>query len=190
MRITISLLRAAVITVIASAAWCAPPQGLWRSDGYGYLMEFDGANLRAYELTSISCMPSVGGQRKSDSGSEVVFTVDGDTARFFAGATPGEARLHFDGAASDIILRRVQAKPRTCDHAPEDTPQSNYAIFWQTFAENYAFFDLRHTDWQAMDRRFRPQVTAATKPKELFQILQQMVEPLQDAHTSLYARGT
>jgi len=48
--------------------------------------------------------------------------------------------------------------------------------------------DLRHTDWQAVDRRFRPQVTTATKPAELFQILQQMIEPLRDAHTSLYGR--
>ena len=37
---------------------------------------------------------------------------------------------------------------------------------------------MRHTDWQEVDRKLRPQVTAATTPKELFQILQQMIEPL------------
>src|SRR5450755_1515189 len=32
--------------------------GLWRSDGYGMLLEFSGDNLSAAELTSISCIPS------------------------------------------------------------------------------------------------------------------------------------
>ena len=134
-----SVFRMAVITALAWAAWCGPPDGLWRSDGYGYLIELDGAKLRAYELTSISCMLSLSGERKSDSGPEAVFAVDGGVVRFLAGSAPGEARLHFDGAASDVVLHRVEAKPKLCDHEPENTPQSNYAIFWQTFAENYAF---------------------------------------------------
>ena len=139
MQIATNFLRVAVITALARVAWCAPQEGLWRSDGYGYLIQLDGAKLKVYELTSISCMLSVTGERKSDSGSEAVFALDGDMARFFAGTTPGEARLHFDGAASDVILHRVEAKPKLCDHEPENTPQSNYAIFWQTFAENYTF---------------------------------------------------
>lgn len=188
-RLYVTLFRAAAGLVVACAACGAPPDGLWQSDGYGYFIEIKGADLKAYELTSISCVPSFTVQRKSDSAGEIVFASDEDLIRIFPGKTPDEARLHSDGAASDIILHRIEARPKTCEHPPEDTPPSNYAIFWQTFAEHYAFFDLRHVNWQEVDKRFRPQVTSATQPKELFQILQQMIEPLQDAHTSVFARG-
>jgi len=78
---------------------------------------------------------------------------------------------------------------KTCEQKPENTPKQNYAIFWQTFAEHYAFFDLRHVDWRDLDEQFRPQVTSATEPKELFHIFQAMIEPLRDAHTSVFGRG-
>src|SRR5215469_14677490 len=186
----VNLFRAAAGLAIACAAACATtPDGLWQSDGYGYFIEIKGPELRAYELTSISCVPSFTVQRKSEAAGEILFGPDEDLLRFYPGKTPDDARLHSDGAASDIILHRVEAKPKTCEHPPEDTPPSNYAIFWQTFAEHYAFFDLRRVDWQAVDKKFRPQVTPTTEPKALFDILQQMIEPLQDAHTSVFARG-
>ena len=70
---------------------------------------------------------------------------------------------------------------------PANTPLTNYAILWQTFHENYPFFALRHMDWRAVDRTFRPRVTVATEPHELLRIFQQMLEPLQDAHTGVVA---
>ena len=179
--------RVALTAAIACTAWGAAPDGLWRSDGYGSLIEIAGPDLRGYEITSISCLPSLHARRQSESAGEIVFAADDGLFRFRPGASPRAARLHVDGAVSDIVLHRLDMKPKVCDRAPEDTPPSNYAIFWQTFAENYAFFDLRHVDWQAVDRKFRPQVTAATKPAELFAILQQMIEPLADAHTSIDA---
>jgi len=39
-----------------------------------------------------------------------------------------------------------------------------------------------------VDRRFRPQVTSNTKPEDLFGIFRQMIGPLQDTHTVLFAR--
>jgi len=188
-RIVMTALRAVLISAVVIPVWCASPDGLWTSDGYGVLIDIHGDSLNVSELTSISCAPSMIGTRKSASGSEIVFEMDGDLVHFLPGASTSEARLHFDGAASDVLIHRAATKPKTCEKKPESTPQSNYAIFWQTFAENYAFFDLRHVDWQAVDKKFRPQVTAETKPAELFRVLQQMIEPLEDAHTGLYARG-
>ena len=69
----------------------------------------------------------------------------------------------------------------------ENTPEKNYAVFWQTFAENYPFFELHHIDWKAVDREFRPQITAKTSPDGLFRALRKMIEPLHDAHTGLNA---
>jgi len=192
--------RLSLITVaLVGAFWSVPLHsqsvqtidGLWASDGYGLLTEIRGNRLSGFEITSISCMPSSTGTRKSSAGSdqEAVFTVDGGLAHFLPGPSADDARIHFDGAVSDIVMHRISAKPKACERKPADTPQENYAIFWQTFAENYAFFDLRHVDWAALDKQFRPQVTSATGPKELFRIFQTMIQPLQDAHTGIFARG-
>ena len=183
------LIRSLLVSVAAiTMASGATPDGVWRSDGYGSFIEIQGDTLKAYELTSISCLPSMTATRKPAGNGEIVFGAEDELFRFIPGAPGDEARLHVDGAASDIVLHRAAAKPKLCDQPPPDTPQSNYAIFWQTYAENYAFFDLRHIDWQSADRKFRPQVTAATTPAQLFDILQQMIEPLDDAHTSIFAR--
>ena len=95
--------------------------------------------------------------------------------------------MHMDGTASSIVLHRIAIKPNICRGTPHNTPQENYAIFWQTFAEQYAFFDLHKVNWDATDKKSRPQVSADTKPDELFQILRKMIEPLQDSHTGLEA---
>jgi len=164
-------------------------EGFWLSDGYGLLVEIRGKTLHTFELTAISCIPSrtLTQQPAPSDGSEVVFFDGATVGRITPNAAQNSARLHYDGAASDILLRRSFEKPRPCDKIPPNTPEENYAIYWQTFAENYAFFGLRHMDWQAVDRDFRPQVTASTKPEDLFRILRSMIEPLQDTHTGIDA---
>lgn len=184
---------------LASLVCCAYPQsqtarpqlvdGLWLSDGYGELLEIDGSNMRAFEVTSVSCIPSWQATRTSGPASEagITFAQDGSTLRLTPGASADAARMHADWSVSDVLLRRVDQRPKVCRDKLENTPQANYAVFWQTFAENYPFFDLRHLDWTVVDKKFRPQVTSATSPEESFRILRQMIEPLHDAHTFLAA---
>lgn len=162
---------------------------LWVSDGYGLLVEDLDDTLQANELTSVSCMPSWTVKRVFNSNelSETVFVADGLTFRLLDGPTKDTKRLHMDGAASDILLHRTPNRPGLCDRTPENSPQQDYAIFWQTFAEHYAFFDLHQVDWKSVDKQFRPRVTAATTSKELFAIFRQMIEPLHDAHTVIEA---
>jgi hypothetical protein len=161
-----------------------PETGFWLSDGYGLLVEVSRDGLQAFELTSISCVP--GWTAKRDSKLKNVF-VGNATFRLYESSSRDVKRLHLDGTASDILLRRTSRRPAKCTVKPDNSPQGRYAIFWQTFAEQYAFFNLRHIDWQSVDRQFRPKVGPATKPEELFEILRQMIEPLQDAHTGIEA---
>ncbi|HEX7136320.1 MAG TPA: S41 family peptidase, partial [Vicinamibacterales bacterium] len=44
-------------------------------------------------------------------------------------------------------------------------------------------------DWSAIVAQHRPQVTDGTTPQELFQILKAMIEPFEDAHTSIRAEN-
>ena len=165
--------------------------GLWLTDGYGELIEVQGNSLRSYEITTLSCIPSAKATRRTEASTvpEVVFAGEDGTLRIFPGSSPDTRWLHEDGSVSNILLRRTGSRPRLCDQPPADTPPANYQVFWETFSEHYPFFALRQMDWLAVDKKFRPQVTAQTKPEELFRILSEMIKPLHDAHTSIRAKS-
>ena len=161
--------------------------GVWASEGYGLLVEIQRDNLTTHEITAISCLPSWVAKRTAKTANETVFTGEHRVIRFPNRPTTDTTRMHVDGTASDILLQRTSERTGRCGLPTDNTPQANYAIFWQTFRENYPFFELHHLDWSALDKEFRPQVRPATKPEELFRFLRQMIEPLHDAHTGIAA---
>lgn len=68
-------------------------------------------------------------------------------------------------------------------------PEINFEIFWQTFKENYGFFEKRHVNWDVSYALYRPQVNRRTSQEKLSQILADMVEPLHDPHVAIQADG-
>jgi carboxyl-terminal processing protease len=71
---------------------------------------------------------------------------------------------------------------------PKD-PVLNFEFVWRTLDRNYGQFLIKHVDWDALYRVYRPQVTPATTDKELWDILLGMMGHLNDAHLAL-ADGT
>lgn len=70
---------------------------------------------------------------------------------------------------------------------PKNSPEENFEWLWRDFDRYYASFDVRGVDWQALYDRYRPQVTAQTTDRELFDILAAMLTPLNDGHVVLIA---
>jgi len=64
-------------------------------------------------------------------------------------------------------------------------PERNFEELWRTFHERYPFFEVRNVDWAEQYDRYRPEVTAETGEKELFDIICRMLEPLNDGHVNL-----
>jgi hypothetical protein len=96
-------------------------------------------------------------------------------------------RVHFDGSASDVEIRRLASKPAACGSTTADTPLNNFDVFAQTWAEQYGFFDLKHANWPAIVAEHRGRVTDKSSPVELFDVLTSMIAPFNDAHTSIRA---
>ncbi len=76
---------------------------------------------------------------------------------------------------------------------PADTllsaPELNFEVLWHTFEDNYAFFRLRHIDWQQTYRRYRPRVSATTSPDSLYAVFSAMLAPFQDNHINVIMPG-
>ena len=77
----------------------------------------------------------------------------------------------------------------SCDfRKPANSMQElNFEVFWQTFEDNYAFFNLKNVNWHNTYKTHRDRVNANTTDDELFKILGDMVRPLEDAHIHIEA---
>lgn len=196
-----------VVIAFAAAAACSTPNpetrndagkhgtsagltGVWKSDGYGLVFVGNGDTVQTYEVTQTTCVSTPKRLiRRADTAprAEAVYS-DGDQA-FLLIATPdsNEMRLQVDGAASHMVIHRIASPPAICDQPTPNTPEGNFVVFTQTWAEHYISFDAKGIDWPAVVATARAKVTPTTTPEALFEILQGMISPLEDAHAMIGA---
>jgi hypothetical protein len=192
---TRSLIGTALI-LLAGLVYCrAVPDksldGYWLSDGYGTLAEIKGDHMRLYEVTSISCIESDALVRQTgptDSrGDRFLADKDSDPIFVTPGPTNDSRWFHVADAASSMLFNRTQLPPKPCESKTPNDPETNFEVFWRTFAAHHGFLKYRGVDWQAAYQTYRPRVNGTTKPEDLFDILSAMIEPLHDAHTYIRA---
>src|SRR5690606_15260142 len=68
---------------------------------------------------------------------------------------------------------------------PENTPQENFDIFWQTFKDKYTFFSIKNVDWDSLYTHYDPMVNTSTSDEDLFAIMDSMMYLLEDEHVNL-----
>ncbi|WP_242908067.1 S41 family peptidase [Actinomadura terrae] len=188
--LSLVLITAPAATAATPAAPAASMTGIWRTDGYGMVLSVEPSKATLFQTTAISCMPideatRVGTPRP---GAAAVYRLsDGNTIQLRPGARPNAATFHADGSSGDRNLIKLGKPPATCGGPQPSGPVGTFDVFWQSFAENYPFFRQRHVDWAAQRKRYRPMVNAQTTDERLFEILRDMIEPLGDAHTGVFA---
>jgi len=67
----------------------------------------------------------------------------------------------------------------------DDDPVRNFEYVWSALDRNYAQFEAKHVDWDALHAAYRPLVTPATTDAELRDILLAMLGHLNDAHVCI-----
>jgi hypothetical protein len=191
--------RLCLLALVMAAAACSPSKpptpatstqrldGVWKSDGYGYVLVATGDTLQAFEVTKSTCVPSFKAVRQAadEPGIEARYGFDGQVFSITAGSDSTEKRLVSSGAASYMTIRRLAAQPSTCQPPTADTPENNFEVFATTWAEHYILFDEKGADWPAVVAKARAQVTPTTTPEQLFEVMQSMIAPFDDAHTFL-----
>lgn len=73
----------------------------------------------------------------------------------------------------------------------EDQPNESVAIFetvWQDIDENYSGFLTREPSWENVYATYRPRVTTETSESELWDLLTEMLDELNDEHVKLYSK--
>jgi hypothetical protein len=182
----------AVPSLLFGVPGAVPPDGIWRSHGYGYVFEFHGSALQAFEVTETTCVKSFSAKKEARevAGRAATFRgPDGLVLSLESGGTPDHRLVHIEGSVSFIRIDRLLRKPEVCDTLTANTPLGNFDVFAQTWAEHYISFELKHTDWNTVVAENRARITPTTTPSQLFDILKSMIAPFGDAHAAIVAPG-
>jgi len=156
-------------------------RGLWRSHGYGILLDIGPERYRLYEETRVSRLFVFEGSLEELAEHYAEVRISPGGRAFSARRSTGVTRVRFRRLAR---MPRGRAEPDP--EVPSD-PVHDFEVFWHTFAERYALFDLRGVDWDDAWATHRPRVDARTGERRLFEAFVDMLRPLQDGHTELRA---
>ena len=155
-------------------------QGVWRSHGYGQLLEISPSGYRLCEETRLSCLCVYGGTLEELAAFYAECNVSPEGRAFEVRRATGVTRVRY---------RKLSHRPGRCkpELLVDDDPVRSFDVFWQTFAERYALFELRGVDWQSLRDEHRPKLSISTRPRQLFEVFKSMLRPLQDGHVELVA---
>lgn len=154
--------------------------GVWKSLGYGRIVNIEEGEYTLADVTEISCIPLMEGNI-SDFGDNI--KLQNDT-------------IFLKDAINIYHFVRVERAPKICQNdsseyaeakAKENDPEYNFEVLWETFKDHYAYFELRNVDPKKMYAEYRPKVTKETTDAELFFVLYEMLESFDDGHIGIEA---
>lgn len=149
--------------------------GIYRSVGYGRLLEISGDTIKTYDHQKRYCSKS-NRSLVSELGDHLVFK--DDTLRFMIGYdTYYYTPLNWEPAICNIRYTQEQLQD----------PVLNFEVLANTFKEHYAYWELNQLDWYALYTAHRNQIDDTTTEVELFQVLDSFIEQTNDMHGNLEA---
>jgi len=83
-----------------------------------------------------------------------------------------------------LFLVTVHAQRFTQQQYKED-----FSAFWQTFQDNYCYFDKRHVDWAGLKPFYQTQVDTVTMRSGFVSVLERALNELYDHHCSLHTNN-
>lgn len=152
-------------------------RGLWRSRGYGQILDIGPEIYTVYEETGLGCIPVFEGPLAELAEHYVDVSVSPAGLAFGARRATGVTRLKF---------RRLKKMPRSRAVHTRSDPAYNFEVLWHTFAEQYALFEVRDVNWQAVYDQYRSKIDQGVSQSELFHIMAEALQPLGDGHVQLH----
>ncbi|WP_377506109.1 S41 family peptidase [Octadecabacter sp. R77987] len=157
-------------------------RGLWATDGYGLVLDIGPFGLNVYEVNSATCLLYLSGPAHSLA---LRALADADFS-----ANDGVLTINVQGTINPITATPIAALPDHCGTTPQPgTPRENFDALWTVMNENYAFFDLHGVDWAARYDQFAPQFTDDLDLAATFDLMTQVLSPLDDGHTYIISQS-
>ncbi len=153
--------------------------GVWQSDGYGFVLDVQGSTVRLFSTGRGYCGPETGAFIPIEEllpGAE--FVLAGDGQRLSIGLPMEPHR---------ISARRLPTLPPACMTETSTDAVAVFEAFVGLFDSNYPFFALHGVDWPARVAEARQRVHVNMNDQSLFDELTWLMTPIQDGHVALIA---
>ena len=176
------------VSNVGGTSSASPLRGVWREIGSGRIIDIGENGFDLYHETSILCYADEGVVDAPLESRYALYDLspDGGTLTLYFHDL-GKSTRHFQ---IHERFERLASLPAGCVPSLKDPrferPEFVFDLFWQTFADHYAFLDERGVDWNRVRSDFRPRVRAEMTPNELFDLFSEMLAPLNDGHVNLY----
>ena len=169
---------AASSVVIISLFWACGMQddtissdGYWLQLGYGKIFEIRGDSVSIYDISKTDCTLH-DKTLLANEGSILSFTAD-------------SLILKKNIKTYQFVHLAEQSPLCNNDGSDHLDPIHNFEVLWNTFNENYCYFDQRNIDWDKKYEKYRPQITKQTSEFELFKTCNEMLSSIGDGHVQL-----
>jgi len=155
---------------------------IWKTQGYGYILEVKGSDIRFYDITKSHCLINYVETNEYPS-SDISITQDG-------------AELNW-GTIHPVQLTQLEALPALCQKDLITSIHDNnyvfsapqvFDIFWFTFAENFAFSKELKWDWLAKYPLWRKKISAQSSEDVLANVFEELLAELGDAHAHVESK--
>jgi hypothetical protein len=162
--------------------------GIWYAEAYGMVFDVKDNTHTSYQVSSdycqISKLDEFLGYSHQDFLKGITVAEDNKTIVTDIGGwkIPGMSARKLSvlpqHCINDLILQKGDENYRF-------NPEQEFEIFWQTFNELYAFFELENVDWTEIYQIAASQINTQTTEEEFFDIAVEMIAPLKDFHVDL-----
>jgi hypothetical protein len=145
--------------------------GIWRQIGYGNIIELQDTTISVYNISKQDCYLTFK-EHILDFGKVKNYSKD---------------TLTIQHGNDDWLFVKLEELPEFCktSNEPKNDPKHNFQIFWDTFHEHYASFDIKGISWEAIYKQYEPKVNEKTTELELYAIFQEMIALLDDGHVKM-----
>jgi len=151
-------------------------EGIWIQEGYGRVIKIDRKNIEVYDLSTVSCVSNM--------------TLPIEYLEYIGEVSKlTETSLTISSGINHLDFKRLASMPDICNgynKVQKNDPVHNFESIWHTFNEQYCAFDKRGVDWMMIYKKYRSQVSSRTSEMDLFIIIEDMLDELNDGHVGLY----
>lgn len=150
------------------------PNGVWEQVGYGRIVEIKDSVLKVYDNCKVGC----------DFSFEEALKEVGEVS--YVGADS----LTIKNGFCEYDFIRLDEFPSICTtntEALKKNPYYNFEVLWNTFNEQYCYFETRKIDWEPKYAEYRDKLSLESTDLELYTVMSDMLETLDDGHVTLNA---
>ena len=149
-----------------------PANGFWQQEGYDRILAIKDTAYSYYNIDDFTCKVLAEGNFKD---------------RFSIVAASESLLVLNPGGIVNYSFKRMNTIPEMCTipQVKNTSFEKNFAVFWQTFKNNYAFFKERNINWDQVYTDYLPQIKKLKTEQEFAFILNEIVQKINDGHIRL-----